>query len=114
MYDSPGKTNSGGGMNIRHTSNPLPINPLVLLDTGAQVTCMQSTTFDQLKIPYEQLRQVNPSIAVKNCSPLKVIGLVSLNIDCFCYKANCQGFQPIPFHVVKGGRGEGGEGQKGF
>ena len=72
------------------------------MDTGAQVTCLQNKVFEQLKIPYLFLRSTITNIAVANGSPLEVLGVINLNMDCHCYKVECQGFKSVPFHVTKG------------
>ena len=89
-------------MKIKHPNSPITTMPLVLLDTGAQVTCLQSTVFEQLKIPYYFLRPTVTNIAAANGSPLQVLGVINLNMDCYCYKVECQGFKSVPFHVIKG------------
>ena len=38
-------------MKIKQSNNPRVITPQVLLDTGAQVSCMRDTVFQQLRIP---------------------------------------------------------------
>ena len=74
----------------------------MLLDTGAQVTCMDSAIFEQLRIPQSDLKPKNTNIAAANGSPLKVLGTIDLGIECFCYKVSCPGFKVIPFHVIAG------------
>ena len=89
-------------MKIKQTNNPHVITPLVLLDTGAQVTCIRDTIFQQLRIPNTELKPVTTQVAAANGSLLEVLGVIMLDIECFCYKANCPGTKPISFHVIKG------------
>ena len=89
-------------MKIKQINNPNVITPQVLLYTGAQVTCIRDTIFQQLRIPNTYLRPVTTQVAAANGSLLKVIGVIILDMECFCYKANCPGTKPVSFHVVKG------------
>ena len=89
-------------MKIKQTNNPHSLSPLVLLDTGAQVTCMKDTIFEQFRIPHADLKPSKTQVAAANGSPLDVLGVIILDIECFCYKANCPGVKPIAFHIIKG------------
>ena len=49
-------TNPRKHIKIKQTNNPYVLKPLVLLDTGAQVTCMDNEIFKQLRIPQAELK----------------------------------------------------------
>ena len=89
-------------MKIKQANAPTIITPQVLLDTGAQVSCMRDSIFRQLRIPSQLLRPAVTQVAAANGSLLKVLGIILLDTECFCYKAGCSGTKPVYFHVIKG------------
>merc|ERR1712090_91548 len=86
-------------MKIRYKDNKKGFVPLILLDTGAQVSCIQYKIFLKLKAP---LITKNPptQISAANGTPLNVVGMANLELECFCYQQGCTGFQKVDFHVV--------------
>ena len=43
---------------LEYVGNPIRINPVVLLDTGAQVSCLKQSVFEQLKLPISILKNL--------------------------------------------------------
>ena len=50
------KRSSRRNMPLEYFGNPMRINPMVLLDTGAQVSCLKQSVFEQLKLPISILK----------------------------------------------------------
>merc|ERR1712082_401186 len=90
-------------MKIQQSNGPHVISPEVLLDTGAQVTCIRDTIVtQQLRVPIPKLEPDLTQVAAANGSLLTVLGALTLEMECFCYKTNCPGTKPVRCLVIKG------------
>ena len=72
-------------MPLEYLGNPIRINPVVLLYTGVQVSCLKQSVFEQLKLPISILKKSDVKILAANGTPLENLGTIELKATCRCY-----------------------------
>ena len=88
-------------MKLEYPGKHMSIDHLVLLDTGAEVSCLRHSVFEELKLAYSVLKATDTTVSVANGCSLETFGPISLKMACYCYKQKCQGLRIITFHVIK-------------
>ena len=99
--DTPKVIKLRRGMRLAYLGKSVSINPWVLLDTGAEVSCLRHSVFEELKLAYSVLKATDTTVSVANGCSLETFGPISLKMACYCYKQKCQGLRIITFHVIK-------------
>ena len=61
---------------LEHRNGPIRINPVILLDTGIQASCIRESVVDQLRIPRSVLKEEKKTIISPKGTPLENLSTV--------------------------------------
>ena len=76
-------------MQLNHASSSVSVKPVVLLDTGAQVSCLRHSVFEKFKLHKSILKESDVQIVAANGTPLENLGTIDLKTACSCYRQGC-------------------------